>query len=44
MNKSFVVPVFEIQANERSLSIDLYKEIVYEAVEYDKAEKIIHGK
>jgi len=39
--QSFLVPVDQIQANEWDLSINRYKEIVYEEVEYDPPAKII---
>jgi type I restriction enzyme M protein len=39
--KSFLVPFDEIKANDWDLSINRYKEIVYEAVEYDAPEVII---
>ena len=38
---SFLVPFDEIKDNDWDLSINRYKEIVYEAVEYDSPEKII---
>jgi type I restriction enzyme M protein len=39
-----LVPVSEIEANDWDLSINRYKEIVYEAVEYDTPDQIINGK
>lgn len=39
--QSFFVPVDEIRDNGYDLSINRYKEIVYEEVEYDPPEKII---
>jgi len=42
--KSFLVPVSEIEANDWDLSINRYKEIVYEAVDYDTPDEIINGK
>lgn len=42
--QSFLVPVSEIEANEWDLSINRYKEIVYEAVDYDTPDEIINGK
>ena len=39
--KSFLVPVEEIRENGYDLSINRYKEIVYEEVEYDAPEVII---
>ena len=39
--QSFWVPLAEIQANDYDLSINRYKEIVYEPVEYDPPEVII---
>ncbi|WP_439490545.1 N-6 DNA methylase [Algoriphagus sp.] len=42
--KSFLVPTSEIEANDWDLSINRYKEIVYEAVEYDTPDEIINGK
>ena len=39
--QSFTVPFNEIKANDWDLSINRYKEIVYEAVEYDAPSKII---
>lgn len=40
-DQSFLVPVDEIRENDYDLSINRYKEIEYEAVEYDAPEKII---
>jgi type I restriction enzyme M protein len=40
-DQSFMVPVEEIIENEYDLSINRYKEIVYEEVEYDPPGKII---
>jgi len=40
-DQSFLVPVDEIRANDWDLSINRYKEIVYEEVEYDPPAKII---
>jgi type I restriction enzyme M protein len=39
--KSFMVPFKEIKENDWDLSINRYKEIVYEEIEYDSPEKII---
>lgn len=39
--KSFLVPFSEIKANDWDLSINKYKEVVYEAVEYEKPEVLI---
>jgi type I restriction enzyme M protein len=39
--QSFLVPKSEIATNDYDLSINRYKEIVYEEVEYEKPEKII---
>ncbi len=39
--QSFLVPFAEIEANDWDLSINRYKEIVYEEVEYDAPEVII---
>lgn len=39
--QSFLVPFSEIKANDWDLSINRYKEIVYEEVKYDKPDKII---
>jgi type I restriction enzyme M protein len=39
--QSFLVPFAEIKENDWDLSINRYKEIVYEEVEYDKPEMII---
>lgn len=41
-DQSFVVPVEEIIENDYDLSINKYKEIVYEAVEYDSPELIMN--
>jgi type I restriction enzyme M protein len=41
-SQSFLVPVEEIQDNDWDLSINRYKEIVYEEVEYDAPEVIIN--
>ena len=38
---SFFVPVEEIRENGYDLSINKYKEIVYEAIEYDPPEVIL---
>ncbi len=40
-DQSFTVPMQEIKENEWDLSINRYKEAVYEGVEYDPPEKII---
>ncbi len=37
--QSFLVPVSEIEANDFDLSINRYKEIMYEAVDYDTSDK-----
>jgi len=42
--KSFFVPKKELQENDYDLSINRYKEIVYEEVEYDSPDEIINGK
>ncbi|CAA6821309.1 MAG: Type I restriction-modification system, DNA-methyltransferase subunit M (EC [uncultured Sulfurovum sp.] len=39
--QSFLVPVSEIETNDFDLSINRYKEIVYEKVEYDEPSKIL---
>ncbi len=39
--QSFLVPFDDIKGNDWDLSINRYKEIVYEEVEYDSPEKII---
>ena len=39
--QSFLVPVDEIKSNDWDLSINRYKEIIYEEVEYDPPAKII---
>ena len=39
--QSFTVPFKELKENDWDLSINRYKEIVYEEVEYDKPKKII---
>ena len=41
--KHFLVPVDEIRDNGYDLSINRYKEIVYEEVEYDTPDEIING-
>jgi type I restriction enzyme M protein len=38
---SFLVPLAEIKANDWDLSINRYKEIVYEAMEYETPAQII---
>lgn len=40
-DRSFLVPMSEIQENDWDLSINRYKEIVYEEVKYDPPEEII---
>lgn len=40
-DKSFFVPIAEIENNDYDLSINRYKEVVYETVTYDKPAKII---
>ncbi len=40
-DQSFLVPVAEIQTNDWDLSINRYKEIVYDEVQYDAPEAII---
>ena len=40
-NQSFLVPKADIAANDYDLSINRYKEIVYEEVEYDPPQKIL---
>jgi len=39
--QSFLVPYSEIEENDWDLSINRYKEIVYEEVKYDSPNKII---
>jgi len=39
--QSFLVPISEIEANDFDLSINRYKEIVYEKVVYEKPSKIL---
>lgn len=39
--QSFLVPIKDIRENDYDLSINRYKEIVYEAIEYDPPEEII---
>ena len=39
--KSFLVPLADIKANDWDLSINRYKEIVYEKVDYETPAKII---
>ena len=39
--QSFFVPIEEIEQNDYDLSINRYKELVYEQVDYDKPEKIL---
>jgi type I restriction enzyme M protein len=41
IDKSFLVPVKEIQDNKYDLSINRYKEVVYEEKVYEKPEIII---
>lgn len=41
---SFFVPISEIESNDWDLSINRYKEIVYETVDYDTPNEIINGK
>ncbi len=40
-DKSFFVPVKEIEENDFDLSINRYKELVYEEITYDKPSKIL---
>ncbi|NQY22506.1 MAG: SAM-dependent DNA methyltransferase [Campylobacteraceae bacterium] len=40
-SKSFLVPIKEIEENDFDLSINRYKEIVYETVEYEKPQDIL---
>jgi len=40
-DKSFFVPIDEIENNDYDLSINKYKEVVYETITYDKPAKII---
>jgi type I restriction enzyme M protein len=40
-DKSFMVPKAEIAANDYDLSINRYKEVVYETVEYDTPQVIL---
>ena len=42
--KSFFVPKAELKENDYDLSINRYKEIVYEEVEYDSPDELINGK
>jgi type I restriction enzyme M protein len=42
-DKSFLVPFSEIEANEWDLSINRYKEVVYEEVQYDSPSKILEN-
>lgn len=42
--KHFFVPVNEIKENGYDLSINRYKEMVYEEIEYDTPDEIINGK
>jgi len=42
--KYFFVPVDEIKENGYDLSINRYKEIVYEEIDYDSPHEIINGK
>ena len=42
-DQSFLVPFEEIKANDWDLSINRYKEIVYEEVEYDSPDVLING-
>ncbi len=39
--QSFFVPIDEIEANEYDLSINKYKEVVYEKIEYEPTEVIV---
>jgi len=39
--QSFLVPVSEIEANDFDLSINRYKEMVYEKIEYEEPSKIL---
>ena len=41
-DESFFVPLAEIQENDYDLSINRYKEIIYEKVEYDKPAVILN--
>jgi len=41
MDKSFFVPAQEIRDNKYDLSINRYKEIVYEEEEYDPPKEIL---
>ncbi len=38
-----MVPVPKIDSNDWDLSINCYKEIIYEAVAYDSPDEIING-
>jgi len=40
-SQSFLVPFKEIKANEWALSINLYKEIIYDEIEYDEPKVIL---
>lgn len=40
-SQSFCVPIKEIEENDYDLSINRYKELVYEEIKYDKPEKIL---
>jgi len=42
--KHFFVPVDEVKENGYDLSINRYKEIVYEEIDYDSPDEIINGK
>ena len=42
--KFFFVPVEEIKGNGYDLSINRYKEVVYEEIKYDTPNEIIDGK
>ena len=39
--QSFLVPMAEIVANDYDLSLNRYKEIVYEAIAYDKPQTLV---
>jgi len=41
VEKSFFVPIEEIESNDYDLSINRYKELVYKEIVYDKPEKIL---
>lgn len=40
-NKSFFVPIEEIKENDYDLSINKYKEVIYEKIEYRPSKEIL---